>query len=380
MTDAAKHGTRFHHRGRIGMINELASLGISRAVLFPIATAALALGIFVADALSPPDCVVSGLYVVVILISGRFCRGSVLRRICFCCVGLTVLAQFLSYRSTFGNLSMDLIGSFNAAVGIVAIVLTYYLLQHGQLAEEATRQAQIDLAHVSRVTTMGELTASIAHEINQPITGVVTNAGACLRWLAGDPPRLEEARDAATRIVRDGTRAAEIVSRIRQIFTKGTAQRKLTNLNSLARETIELLSSEISRYAISVRADLADDIPHIMADPVQLQQVMVNLIVNGIDAMKDQRKKRELILTTWRTKNGGVAMSISDTGRGLPSENMERIFETFFTTKSHGSGMGLSISRSIIEAHYGALSAAPNHPHGAIFQFILPNHTANTEA
>jgi signal transduction histidine kinase len=190
---------------------------------------------------------------------------------------------------------------------------------------------------------------------------------------------LEEAREAATRIVRDATRAAEIVSRIRQIFTKGTPQRKLTNLNSLARETIELLSSDISRHAIFVRTDFAPDLPHVMADPVQLQ-LMVNLIANGIDAMKDKPKKGELILTSWRTENGGVAMSFSDNGRGLPSENMERIFETFFTTKSHGSGMGLSISRSIIEAHEGALSAAPNYPHGAKFQFTLPSRATDTEA
>jgi C4-dicarboxylate-specific signal transduction histidine kinase len=239
-------------------------------------------------------------------------------------------------------------------------------------AEEARREAQAELARVSRVTTMGELTASLAHEVNQPIAAAVTNANTCLRWLTRDQPDLEEAREAASRIVKDATRAAGIISRVRLLFKKSTPQRELVDVNEAIREMIVLLRSEASRYNITVRMELAADLPRTMGDRVQLQQVLMNLIVNSIDAMKEVDGARELAVKSQRTEKEEVLVSVSDTGVGLPPEQTEQIFNAFFTTKPHGTGMGLRISRSIVESHGGRLWAADNSPRGASFHFALP--------
>jgi PAS domain S-box-containing protein len=239
-------------------------------------------------------------------------------------------------------------------------------------AEERLRQAQADLERVSRVTTMGELTASLAHEVNQPITAAVTNANACVRWLAGDAPNLGEARAAATRIVKDGTRAAEIISRIRRLFKKGAPQSEAVDVNEVIRDMIVLLHSEATRYSISVRTELSAHLPQVMGDRVQLQQVMMNLIMNGIDAMKDVVGARELAIKSQRAEDEQLLVSVSDTGVGLPQQQADQIFNAFFTTKPDGTGMGLSISRSILESHGGRLWAADNPPRGASFAFTLP--------
>jgi PAS domain S-box-containing protein len=239
-------------------------------------------------------------------------------------------------------------------------------------AEEALRQAQADLAYVSRATTMGELTASLAHEVNQPITAAVTNANTCVRWLAGGTPNIEEARDAAMRSAKDGTRAAEIISRIRQLFKKGTPERKLVDVNEVIREMIVLLRGEATRYSISVRTALGADLPQVMGDRVQLQQVMMNLIMNSIDAIKDVGGTRELAIKSQRAENEQLLVTVSDTGVGLPGQQADEIFNAFFTTKLQGTGLGLSISRSIVESHGGRLWAAGNTPRGASFHFTLP--------
>jgi C4-dicarboxylate-specific signal transduction histidine kinase len=239
-------------------------------------------------------------------------------------------------------------------------------------AEGALRQAQADLAHISRVTTMGELTASLAHEVKQPIAAAVTDANTCLRWLTRDQPDLEEAREASLRVVKDATRAAEIMDRIRLLFKKGTPQRELVDVNEVIREMIVLLRNQATRYSIFVRTDLAADIPQIMGDRVQLQQVLMNLIVNSIDAMKEVEGTRNLAIKSQRAENEQVMLSVSDTGVGLSPQYLDQIFDAFFTTKDHGTGMGLRISRSIIESHGGRLWAADNSPRGASFHFTLP--------
>jgi C4-dicarboxylate-specific signal transduction histidine kinase len=239
-------------------------------------------------------------------------------------------------------------------------------------AEETLRQAQADLAHVNRATTMGELTASLAHEVNQPIAAAVTNANTCLRWLTRDHPDVEEAREAAKRIVKDGTRAAEIISRVRLLFKKGTPRRELVDVNEVVREMIVLLRSEATRYNITVRMELAADLPRIVGDRVQLQQVLMNLIVNSVDAMKEVDGVRELALKSQRTEKDEVLVAVNDTGVGLPPQQADQIFNAFFTTKPHGTGMGLRISRSILESHGGRLWAAENFPRGASFCFTLP--------
>ena len=245
-------------------------------------------------------------------------------------------------------------------------------LSEQRRAEEALRQAQADLAHVNRVTTMGELTASLAHEVNQPIAAAVANASACLHWLAAQPPNLDEARAAAMNVVKDGTRAAEIVSHIRLLFKKATPQRELVDLNEVIREMIVLLHSEVTRCSISVRTELAGDLPHVTGDRVQLQQVMMNLITNSIAAMKDVNGRRELAIKSQRAEDGLIAVCISDSGVGLPPQQADQIFNAFFTTKRDGTGMGLPISRTIVESHNGRLWAAENSPCGASFHLVLP--------
>jgi PAS domain S-box-containing protein len=240
-------------------------------------------------------------------------------------------------------------------------------------AEEALRRAQGDLARINRVTTMGELAASLAHEVSQPISGAVTNVNVCLRKLASDQPDLDEVRVAVTRIGRDAQRAADIVGRIRSQFEKATPNREVLDVNEIIRETAALLRSEAVRYNISVRTELAADLPQIIGDRVQLQQVTMNLIVNSLEAMKDVEGIRELAIQSQRGENEQLLVTVSDTGMGFPQQLAEQIFDPFFTTKSHGTGMGLRISRSIIESHGGRLWAAGAPGRGATFHLNLPS-------
>jgi PAS domain S-box-containing protein len=235
---------------------------------------------------------------------------------------------------------------------------------------ERLRQVQADLAHLSRVTTMGELTASLAHEVKQPITAAVIDAKTCLRWLGCDNPDLAEARDAASRMVKDVMRAADIISRISSLFKKDALQREPVDVNELIREMFALLYSEASRYSISICIELAEDLPKVMADRVQLQQVFMNLMLNGIDAMKGTTGGGKLIIKS-EAYDVQLLISVSDTGVGLPPQ-ADQIFNAFFTTKDNGTGMGLPISRSIIESHGGRLWAAAESGRGATFHFTLP--------
>ena len=220
---------------------------------------------------------------------------------------------------------------------------------------------------------MGELTASLAHEIKQPITAAGINARTCLRWLGRDDPNVSEAREAASRLMTDVTRAAEITGRISLQFKKGPPQRELVDANEVIREMVVLLRGEATEYSISVRTELAEGLPQVTGDRMQLQQVLMNLIMNSIDAMKDVEGTRELTINSQRGENEQLVLSISDTGVGLPPQQADQIFNAFFTTKPHGTGMGLRISRSIVESHGGRLWAADNSPRGASFYFTLPS-------
>jgi PAS domain S-box-containing protein len=233
------------------------------------------------------------------------------------------------------------------------------------------KRLQADLTRASRVSSMGELSASLAHEISQPIGAVVTNAHSCLRWLSHEQPDLEEARAAASRIVQSGTRAGEIVRRVRLLFKQDTPERELVDLNEIIREMVLLLHSEAIEYGVLVPTELAADLPEVTGDRVQLQQVLMNLMMNSIDAMKDMDGRREITIQS-QHEDGQILISVSDTGVGLPPEQGDKIFSAFFTTKTHGTGMGLRISRSIIESHGGRLWAADNSPRGARFCFTLP--------
>jgi PAS domain S-box-containing protein len=267
--------------------------------------------------------------------------------------------------------------AFSANGELVEVVGTNVDVTDRKRAEqerEKLHQLQADLARINRVTTMGELTASLAHEVNQPIAAAVTNANTCLRWLTRDHPDLEEARAAAMRIVKDGTRAADIISRIRLLFRKGTPDWELVDVNEVIREMIVLLRGEATRYNIAVQTDLAADLCQAMGDRVQLQQVMMNLIMNSIDAMKEVEGKREVAIKSERAEDRHLLVSVSDTGVGLPLQEGSQIFDAFFTTKPDGTGMGLSISRSIVESHGGRLWATANSGRGATFHLTLPTN------
>jgi len=231
-------------------------------------------------------------------------------------------------------------------------------------------QLQADLAHINRVTTLGELAASLAHEIKQPIAATVTNASTCLRWLKRDQPDLDEIREAANRIVEDGRRAGDIIDRLRSLYKKSPPQRELVEVNEIVHEMVALLRGEANRYRVSIRTDLAPGLPKITADRVQLQQVLMNLMLNAIEAMNET--SGVLTVKSQLDQDGQVLISVSDTGVGLPAETADQIFSAFFTTKAQGSGMGLAISRSIVESHGGRLWATTNSGRGAEFHFTLP--------
>ncbi|MCA0046300.1 PAS domain-containing protein [Mesorhizobium sp. B283B1A] len=238
-------------------------------------------------------------------------------------------------------------------------------------AEEALRQAQGDLARINRVTTMGELAASLAHEVTQPITGALTNATVCLRGLDRDQPDYDQLRTAVNRMVRDAQRAADILKRIRSQFERGSLDREVLDLNEINRGTVALLRDQAARYKISVRTELATDLPRIAGDRVQLQQVAMNLIVNSIEAMKSVDGVREIVVKSQRVDNH-ILVSVSDTGPGFPQDLAEQIFDPFFTTKPDGTGMGLRVARSIIESHGGRMWAIGSHGRGATFHLSLP--------
>jgi PAS domain S-box-containing protein len=235
---------------------------------------------------------------------------------------------------------------------------------------ERLRQLEADLARINRMSMMGELAASLGHEINQPIGAAAINARACLRWLQREPPEIAEARQTASRIVSDLVRVGDIIERNRSLYRRGTPQREPIDLNDIIRQMVVLLHDAANRQSISIRTDLDAALPTTTADHVQLQQVLMNLMLNGIEAMQDE--SGELSVTSTRSEDGQLLISVSDSGPGLPGEEPERIFEAFFTTKPQGTGMGLSISRRIIESHGGRLWASPNTGRGATFQFTLP--------
>jgi len=242
-------------------------------------------------------------------------------------------------------------------------------LKSAEHEREKLRQLEADLAHTNRVSTLGEMAASLAHEIKQPIAAAITSANSCMEWLAHEPPNLDRARAAASRIDKYGNRAAEIIDRIRSLYKKSPPRRELVDLNGMIEEMLTLLKGEADRYSVAMRAELAVEPPKTMADPVQLQQVFMNLMLNAIEAMKDSGG--ELTVKS-ELRDGQLQFSVSDTGVGLPTEKMDQIFSAFFTTKPQGSGMGLAVSRSIVESHGGHLWASTNRGAGATFHFTLP--------
>jgi PAS domain S-box-containing protein len=273
----------------------------------------------------------------------------------------------LKHVQSIGHPVLDETGQLLEYVGTMRDVTER---KRAEKERERLHQLEADLAHINRVSMMGELTASLSHELRQPLTAAIANAHACILWLSREKPDLEEARKATQRIIRDSSVAAEIIDRTRELYQKSPPRRELVDVNEVVGEMLVLLMGEINRYSITVRTELSADLPKIMADRVQLQQVFMNLMLNGIEAMKGSGG--ELIVESQPCQVDQLRISISDTGVGLPAEKVDQIFEAFFTTKPQGSGMGLAITRSIVESHGGYLWATANSAQGATFHFTLP--------
>jgi PAS domain S-box-containing protein len=275
------------------------------------------------------------------------------------------------YVRTSGKPFFDATGNFLGYRGTGTNITAAIRADH---AEKALREAQAELAHVTRVTTLGELTASIAHEVNQPLAAAVANAEACLRWLDRETPDLAAARRSVEWVINDSCRASEVIRRVRALAKKSDIEKVPLDVNDVVREAIVLVQRELSSQLISLRTELAPSLPMILGDRVQLQQVIINLVMNGIEAMQPiTDRSRELVIRSGQDETRRVRVGVTDCGVGISAETANRLFNAFFTTKSSGMGMGLSICRSIVEAHEGRLSASPNEGPGATFQFVLPS-------
>jgi signal transduction histidine kinase len=255
----------------------------------------------------------------------------------------------------------------------VAFALDLSEQKQTEAERERLQQELARLAHLNRVSTLGELTASLAHEINQPIGAAVTNAQACLRFLNRNHADVPEARQAALEMVGDATRAADIIDRVRSLYRKGSAHQEMVDINEVVREMVVMLHNEAKRHSVDTHTELCENLPNVVADRVQLQQVLMNLMMNGIEAMRDAGG--ELSIKSQLAEDGQLLISVSDTGVGLPTGKNTEIFNAFFTTKSHGTGLGLAITRSIVESHGGRVWATANSGRGATFQFTLPQKT-----
>ena len=242
-----------------------------------------------------------------------------------------------------------------------------------RLSEQALGKARSELARVARVTALSTLTASIAHEVSQPLSGIMTNASTCLRMLAADPPDVDGARETARRTIRDGNRASDVIARVRALFTNKESATESVDLNEATREVLALLSTELQQHRVMLQSELAHDLPAVTGDRVQLQQVILNLLRNACEAMVDVHDRpRRLLIRTERDDGDRVRMSVRDAGVGVDPQNMDKLLDAFYTTKTDGMGIGLSVSRSIIESHHGRLWAEPNDGPGATFSFSIP--------
>ncbi len=264
--------------------------------------------------------------------------------------------------------------SFNGR-GDTGYVIYRDITESKRLQDEQRRyhEIQLELAHANRIATIGQLSASIAHELNQPLTGIITNSGTCLRMLADDPPNLDGARETVRRTIRDGKRASEVITRLRALFSKGEVTAESVDLNESTREVMALSLGELQKSRVTVRTELAADLPLVTGDRVQIQQVVLNLLLNALDAMIGVNDRpRLLVVRTERREDDCVCLSVRDSGVGIEPHTVDKLFEAFYTTKQDGMGMGLSVSRSIIESHHGRLWATPNDGPGATFYFSIP--------
>jgi signal transduction histidine kinase len=321
--------------------------------------------------------------VVMLALAGGFVSSILVSTIAVMCLDYFFTAPLFSF-SVYDPLDVICLVAFFTTASITSVLMSQRRRLEAALreseerrradhAEQALHQAQVELARVTRVLTLGELTASIAHEVNQPLAGVVTNAQASLRWLSQDPPRLDQVRSAIERVVRDGNRASDVIRRIRALAKKADLLKESLDINDVVQEGILLVRREVQNQGVTLRTEFASELPRVIGDRVQLQQVVINLMMNGVEAMAPiEDRPREMLVRSEPHEKEQVLVAVRDSGIGIDSAAAERLFSPFFTTKSGGMGMGLSISRSIVAAHGGRLWVSPNPDHGATFNFTLP--------
>jgi signal transduction histidine kinase len=334
-----------------------------------IAATLIAAAIFVADTVTRLEIAVAVLYVAVILIAVRVFERRGVLVVAFGCVALTLLSYFLSREDHSPST-----GFINCVISIAAILASTYLALKNQSAMTALHEAQTDLAHANRITAMGELTAAIVHEVNQPIAGVVANAEAAKRWLVAEPADLEEAKQALESIVEDGKRTSEIVNRVRALGRKAPPRRELLDINQVIAEVIALTRTQLQRSEVVLLSQLSVDAGPFLGDRIQMQQVILNLFLNAVEAMAAVGGPRELRISTKQQTPDGVLVAITDTGPGPGLGDLNRLFDAFYTTKSGGMGIGLAICRTIVEGHGGRIWASRDGGAGTTFQFTLPRY------
>lgn len=337
----------------------------------PVAAMSMAIGIFVVDTITYFEIAVAVLYVAVVVMSTGFCRKRGVVLVAFACMVLTLASVFLNRTGTLQS------GLINSGISLLAIAATTILILKIESAEVMVHEARLQLAHVARVTTMGELTASIAHEIGQPLAAIETSASACLRRLASQPPNVEKAKETVQRMINDANRASEIIRHVRNLAQGAPPQTERFSINTAIRETLALIESDIEANRISLRTQLADGLPLVVGERIQLQQVILNLVRNAVEAINAARNEpREIMIRTAKQATNELLVAVCDSGQGIDAAKLDHVYEAFYTTKREGMGLGLTISRSIVETLGGRLSAAPNMPRGAIFQFTIPTQEA----
>jgi len=322
--------------------------------------------ILVIDTTSDYEVAVAVFYAVVILTAARILRGRALIWLAVACIGLTAVSFAITPRGDYHA------GLINLAISLAAIVLMTWLLIKIEAAHAAAHLAQVQLLRLTRVQRLEGLTTAIAHEVNQPLTAIVTSGHACQRWLAQDPPNLGKARQALERMLNDAGRASQIVARVRSLSRGEPVQAVDFDFNQVVRDVVALSAPEMERHGIALLLELADDLPPAHADPVQIRQVIGNLLINAIEAMAATPAATHRLRLESGLKDGQIVFAIADSGSGIPATLEEHLFDAFWTTKPEGTGVGLSISRTMIEANGGQIWAEPAQPSGAVFRIRLP--------
>lgn len=323
--------------------------------------------IFIADTVTDLEIAAAVFYVAVVLLAVRLLQPKAVLATAALCVFLTIVSYFLTRSGSPES------GIVNALISIAAIGVTTWLALQIRNAQQAAEEARRQMAHMARVMTLGELTASIAHEVNQPLAAVATSAAACQRWLATQPPNIKKAQQAAERISKDVARAGEVVGRVRALVQRQPSLRENICLNALVQDVLSLIRGDLERSKITVRLDLDENLPVIYADKVEIEQVLLNLLGNAVEAVRDNTATvlREITIISRSDSDDTVRITVADNGKGVPAERLKSMFDAFYTTKLDGIGIGLAISRTIVEAHRGTIRAFPRHPRGLSVEFTL---------